>query len=70
MAYQFIYTDNHVVTLGDISIIPNEYIVYALQQKNDTILCTELGWFCPVVVVGIGKTIQYSMADVHEVVGE
>ena len=63
---RFIFTDHHFVTQGDISIIPNAYRVHALQQANDTILATQLGWFCPVVVVGIGKTIQY----VHEVAGE
>ena len=55
----FIYTNNYIVTRGDISIIPNEYRDYALKQQNDTILANNLGWFCPPVVVDIGKTIVY-----------
>jgi hypothetical protein len=55
----FIFTNNHLVTHGDISIIPTKFRNFALEQKNNAILANNFGWFCPPVVVGIGQTIQY-----------
>ena len=55
----FYYYYNNNITMGDISIIPNEYKEEALQQKNNAIYCHNLGYFNPPVVVDIGKSIQY-----------
>ena len=55
----FIYTNNDIVTHGDLSIIPKKYKKIALEQKKFAISSDNLGLFCPPVVVGIGKAIQY-----------
>ena len=55
----FIYSNNNIKIQGDISIIPSEYRDYALKQQNNSIKAKNLGWFCPPLVVDIGKSIMY-----------
>ena len=55
----FIYTENNIEKKGDISIIPYIYKNFALQQKSNTIIANNKNYYCPPLIVGISKSIQY-----------
>ena len=55
----FIYTNNGIKKQGDISIIPDKYKKYALQQKNDALLANKLNCMCAPSIVDIGVCIEY-----------
>ena len=57
----FIYIHNNNREEGDISIIPEEYRDEALLQTEHAIMAHQNGFFCPPVVVDIGKSIMYQL---------
>ena len=57
----FIYYNGPEIIQGDITIIPPCYRSYAIMQQNNAIYAYHRGWFCPPMVVDIGKTIQFSV---------
>ena len=55
----FIYTNTNLKIQGDITVIPNKYRDYALQQKNKAITADNIHYYCPPMIVDINISIQY-----------
>ena len=59
MPYKYVTING--TTIGNLSIIPNEYHEIALIQKNKTILAHQLGMLCPPTIVNFGESIMYEL---------